>query len=145
MPVWSSYQRARAFLPVIFLIPLLLAGLSCDATSNLVSGKPDTSAPRATNDINAFWEACDEREQSIDDWERDEERKIEDEWIDGERGLLQSGAKLERAKEDARAMRRELRSNCEAARPKWELPDFSDQEDGAFPTVTPIPTDTPIP
>lgn len=121
----------------LFFVPLLLVGLSCDAASNLVSGKPNTSAPRAANDI-AFWLACDERRQGIDDWERDEERKIEDEWIDGERGFLQSGAKLERIREDARAMRRELQSNCEAASRQWEPHDFSDDQEGEpFPTVTP--------
>ena len=95
-----------------FVLPLLFLLLACDA----VSAHPSTSAPR-TRDLGEYLRACDERHDAIDDWERKHERKIEDEWIDGRRGLLQSGAKLEQVEEEAQSMRRELSDNCEAKKP----------------------------
>lgn len=111
--------------PVLFtalLVHLLLLTISCGAVSGVVSGKPNTSAPRTSDNYNTFWQACDERRGKIDSWEQDELFKVEDEWIDGERGLLQSGVKIERIEEEADNMRRELKNNCEAAGPTWEPP-----------------------
>ena len=97
---------------IVFGFSLLLP-IACDAVSNVTSGKPSTSAPNA-NDASDYVRSCDEKEDAIRDWERGQERKVEDEWMDGKRGMLQTGMKLEQVAEDAKAMRRELRDNCEA-------------------------------
>ena len=96
-----SFPLATLFISSAFLI------ISCD----VVGGKPNTSAPTA-NDRIALWEACDEREGQIDEWEKRKEREIEDEWIDGKRGTWQSAAKALRIEKEADAMRDELRDNC---------------------------------
>ena len=102
-------------LPLLFFVPLLFL-LACDA----VMAHPNTSAPR-TRDLGEYTRACDERRDAIDDWERKQERKVEDEWIEGRRGLLQTGVKARRIGEEAQSMRQELRDNCEANKPSPEI------------------------
>ena len=99
-----------------FVLPLLFLLLACDA----VSANPSTSAPR-TRDLGEYTRACGERMDAINEWELKQERNIEDEWIDGRRGLMQSGAKLGRVEEEAQFMRQELRDNCEAKKPSPEI------------------------
>ena len=108
--------------PLFFVIAFSFFLLGCDAAASLPFGKPSTNAPRNTSDIIAFWEACDEREQKIDAWEEQEKEKLEDAWMDGKRGLLQSGAKSLKVGEEAEEMRRELMENCHKADTSWDAP-----------------------
>ena len=107
----------RPFLLIIFSLFLL----GCDFAT-LPLGKPSTSAPRNTSDIVAFWEACEERERKIDEWEERENEKLEDAWIEGDRGLLQTGAKALKVEEEAEEMRRELMENCRKADTSLNVP-----------------------
>ncbi len=107
---------------MVLLVHSLLLAISCSAASGVVSGKPNTSAPRSSNDYTTFWQACDERRGKIDNWERDEMLKVEDEWIDGKRGIWQSATKIERIEEEADDMRSELANNCKAVGPTWGPP-----------------------
>ena len=86
----------------------MLALVSCEA----LGGNPNTSAPSASNETE-FWNACQERQSAIDDWEKREERKIEDDFADG--NLTGAGVffKVNRVAEDAEAMREELQANCQ--------------------------------
>ncbi len=95
----------RVGLLVIALVVFLSA---CDG---LPIGKPSTSAPR-TDDPGEHMDRCSERLDAIYEWEEREKRKLEDEWIDGERGIWQSMAKVERIQEEAREMRYALQENC---------------------------------
>ena len=99
-----------------FVLPLLFLLLACGA----VSASPNTSAP-ITKNLGEYLRTCDERHDAIDDWERKQARNIEDEWIDGRRGLMQSGAKFGQVREEAQSMRQELRDNCEAKKPSPEI------------------------
>ena len=99
--------------------------LACDAVSGTVPfGKPGTSAP-STSDPDDFRRACDKKLEAIVEWERKQKRKLEDEWMDGKRGIWQSTAKVERVEEEARAMRNELQTNCFEKAPSrsGKLPD----------------------
>ena len=118
----------ETLLLLAFLIPLLFAILACDAVGNVVGSKPSTSAPR-TNNANDYARSCDEKEDAIRDWERDQERKVEDEWIDDKRGIWQTAAKVERIENEAKAMRRELRDNCKANEPGNDCIDADAMED----------------
>ena len=95
---------------ILLIFPLIMLA-ACDG---LPTGKPSTSAPGATSDRASFWQSCDERRDGIDAWEREQKSKIEDEWIDERRGLLQSVAKAEKVESEAKEMRRQLRDNCQA-------------------------------
>lgn len=109
--------------PLLLLFPLLILSIpflvACGSVSGLTGGKPSTSAPGAS-EPNEHYALCAERADAIDDWERRQARKIEDEWIDQKRGLLQSGAKFQRVQEEAREMRLDLQDNCnDAYMEKW--------------------------
>ena len=112
---------------VTILVLAVFTLLAC----SIPGGKPSTSAPRLTDDLDVFWEACNEKVGRVDGWEQREKRKVEDEWIDGKRGLWQSGAKIERIEEDADALRSTLRKNC------GERAKASEPSGEVFPTVTP--------
>ena len=117
----------RRFLALLSAFPLVFS-LACDA----VTAGPNTSAPRTQN-LEIYDRTCDERMDAIRDWEREQERKLEDEWIDERRGIWQSAAKLQQIKEEAHSMRRELRDNCEANKPTQgngrSIPDGEDTRD----------------
>lgn len=81
----------RAVIPFLFPSPL-----ACD----LVEVSPSTSAARR-RDPDRYAESCRENQDAIREWNRRETRRIEDEWVDGRRGLLQSGVKLERIQGEA--------------------------------------------
>lgn len=101
-------------LAAILISPLFLI-IACDA----VAGQPNTSASR-TSDLGTHQRVCQERLDAIHDWERAQERQLEDEWIDGRRGIWQSAAKLEGIREEARSMQRELTDNCHRVwKQKW--------------------------
>ena len=106
-----------------------------------VGSSPNTSAPGGDSSRYEFWQACQEREDRIDEWEQDQTRELEDKLIDGEITFMRGAVSLERIEEDARAMRRELTDNCEAKADqvfgKEELPDLTPSDSGRFPTVTP--------
>ena len=102
----------RTFLPSLAVFVLLL--VACGSVSGLPGGKPSTSAPR-TNDLSEHLDLCAKRVDAIYDWEREQARKIEDEWIDEKRGLWQSSAKLQRLQEEAYVMRADLQDNCNDA------------------------------
>ena len=87
------FSRGRLCL----LAMVLILVTACDS---LPIGKPSTSAPRAS-DYNESVARCAERRDAISDWEQEQKRKIENEWIDQERGLWQSVAKVERLQEEA--------------------------------------------
>ena len=115
---------------------LMSAILAC----NGLGGSPNTSAPRGVDEVVEFWEACEEREDAIDDWEEREMRKLEEDFADGYRTLMGSMVKYELIEEDADTFREELMDNCRAKADK----DFPD----AFPTPVdrrgdPFPTPTP--
>ena len=97
-----------------FFIAILL--LLCSACNIGVGGKPSASAPN-TGNLGDYLRACDEKMEAIRDWESNQMQEIEDEWIEGERGILQSAAKAERIEEEAIAMQNELRENCERNKP----------------------------
>ena len=97
---------------LIVLVSIAVATVACGA----VGGKPSTSAPNTEN-LGEYLRACDEKMEAIRDWESDQMREVEDEWIEGERGILQSAAKAERVEEEAAAMRNELERNCERNKP----------------------------
>ncbi len=90
---------------------LILTAIACDAVGGL-GGKPNTSAPN-TDDINEVFAVCSERQDVINDWEDQEERKVEDDFIDGKTTLLRAGVEYERIEEEAREMRAELENNCQ--------------------------------
>ena len=96
-----------------FTVILLLL---CSACNTGIGGKPSTSAPN-TDNLGDYLRACDEKMEAILDWESNQMRKIEDEWIEGERGILQSAAKAERIEEEATAMQNDLRENCDRNKP----------------------------
>ena len=102
-------RHTSTFFIVIFL-------LFCSACNIGAGGKPSTSAPNTEN-LGDYLRACDDKMKAIRDWESNQMRKIEDEWIEGERGILQSAAKAERIEEEATAMRNELRENCDRNKP----------------------------
>ena len=126
MPSLSHPAHFR--LVATLLIPLLVTLTACDS---LPTGKPSTSAPSATSDSASFWQSCEESGDAIDAWEDAQKEKIEDEWIDERRGLLQSLAKAEKVEEEADDMRRQLRKNCQARADREfgeeELPNFGHQ------------------
>ena len=111
------HMLLRGFTPHIrphflFLAFLFLSlTLACDG---LPVGKPSTSAPGSAESLQKFWVACEGRKRPIREWEDRETRKVEDEWMDEERGLVQSLAKVERIEEEARDLRNELMDNCKA-------------------------------
>lgn len=93
------------------LVPLLLAAVACDAISNKPS--PEISGD-AYNSVDTLWAACQERAWEIDDWEDNEDRKLEDAWIDGE-ALDQVVADGWRLQEEADNIKSDLLDNCQAA------------------------------
>lgn len=107
---------AKLFSRVLLLCLVVLLLAACD---DLSVGKPSTSAPRAS-DPNEHYALCAERGEAIDRWKREQRQKIENEWMDEKRGLLQSHAKIERIDEEAREMRLDLQDNCnDAYMKKW--------------------------
>ena len=115
---------------------LLFTVVACD----VLDRKPNTSAPGADN-VNDLLQACQERQAEIDDWQDKEERKLEDEIGQGNNTVLGLMVKLDRIRQDAAAMRDELRSNCrvkrqvlEATYPATESPGGNER----LPTVTPL-------
>ena len=81
-----------------------------------------------------FWENCKAQKQEMDDWLEREEKKIENEWIDNKRDALRSWAAIERAKEQAEAMKDELTENCRIKDEEVFGPATN------FPTPMPMPT-----
>ena len=124
---------------LIFLsitISLMLTMLAC----NVIGGKPNTSAPKADN-LNDLQQACQERQAEIDDWQDKEERKLEDEIGKGNNTVLGLMVKLDRIRQDAAAMRDELRNNCRVKRGLLEATYPATQSPGGnerLPTVTPL-------
>ena len=119
---------------VLFLIPTLLA---CD----VIGGKPNTSAPGADN-INDLQRACQERRAAIDGWQDKEERKLEDEIGEGNNTVLGLMVKLDRIRQDAAEMKKELNNNCRVKSRELEVTYPATQDPGVnenevFPTVTP--------
>ena len=101
----------------LLAIALVIFLTACDV---LPVGKPSTSAPRSAGSMQEFWEACDDKEDAIWEWVEREKDKLEDEWIDEKRGLIQSVAKHQKTEEEARALEDELMENCRArARQLW--------------------------
>ena len=101
----------------LLAIALVIFLTACDA---FPIGKPSTSAPRSAGNMQEFWGACDDKEDAIREWVEREKDKLEDEWIDEKRGLIQSAAKLQKVEEEARALEDELMENCRArARQLW--------------------------
>ena len=96
---------------LLFLVApfVLLSLLACDTV-----GRPSTSAPSVTGDRDAFLRACSDRQQAIRDWESQQRDKLAEEWMEGDRGLLQSAAKMEKIEQEARDMRQTLDDNCRA-------------------------------
>ena len=109
----------RRTIPLICILLFSCFALSLLACNGLAIGKPSTSAPRAS-DSYEHQNLCAEKRRAIDDWQQEQKRKIEDEWVDEERGFLQSITKMQRMEEEADAMRRTLRQNCaKAYMEKW--------------------------
>ena len=114
MPIQPQCSQSRpALLPLLvaFLLPLLLAVLSCGS----LNSKPSTTAPGIPGDSADFWDACEEREQAIDAWLERQKRQMEDDYLDGA-DLFRSAARYNRDEREAETMKRELDSNCKA---KW--------------------------
>ena len=88
-PMLNRHRSSPSPLATFLFLPISV--LACD----VVSGRPSTSAPR-DQDVQAYGRARDEKEEALHDWERGHERRAEDEWTDGRRGILQLGAKIER-------------------------------------------------
>ena len=109
-----GYRIGRAPGKAVFFVGVMsavgLIALASTACSEL--GKPSTAAPRAKNVIELV-EGCQERHEKIDQWERGQKRQAEDEWIDGQRGWLQSAVKYERIEREAIDMHGELGANCQ--------------------------------
>ena len=114
MPIQLRISQSHpALLPLLvaFLLPLLIAALSCDSANS----KPSTAAPAIPGDSADFWDACQELEQAIDAWLERQERQAEDDYLDGA-DLFRTAARYDRDERDAEAMKRELRKNCDV---KW--------------------------
>ena len=131
MKMYSSWIRRSGWLAIVPMLVLL----AC----NGLGSSPNTSAPGGVDEVVEFWEACEEREDAIDDWEEREMRKLEEDFADGDRTLMGSMVKYELIEEDADAYREELMDNCRA-RADEDFPD-------AFPTPVdrrgdPFPTPT---
>ena len=112
MPIQLRISQSHpALLPllVVLLFPLLIAALSCDSANS----KPSTAAPAIPGDSADFWDACRELERAIDAWLERQERKMEDEYLDGA-DLGRSVARYNRDEREAEDMKRELRHNCVA-------------------------------
>ena len=91
------------------------------ASARTSIGMTSTAAPRASGSLHDFWIACEERKHAIKEWEAGQMRKLEDEWMDSDLGLLKLGAKAERVKEEADDREDELMENCKAkARSKFD-------------------------
>ena len=113
----ALFRRTTLLIRMLLLSAFILSLLACEG---LPTGKPSTSAPRAS-DINESIARCSERRAAIDDWEAAEKRKAEEEWIDSNQSLIKLGAKGMRIQEEADDMRRTLSRNCSAAQTKmWE-------------------------
>ena len=98
------YLTAAAFL--ILLLSLSL--IACDA---LLGGKPNINAPKGASDDD-LTTVCAEAQQEIRDWERDEVRKIEDDFVEGKVTTLGAGIKALRIEEEADKLRDELGRVC---------------------------------
>ena len=122
-------HKRRLIAIALLLFPLL--ALSC----GIASGKPSTSAPGGDSqgDILA---ACVERQNEIDDWEDAEKMKVEDDFADGKRDLLQAMVKVERIEEEAAKMHQELQDNCDEAVGVMEV---GPTRDKGSPISTPTP------
>ena len=130
-------QRTTVFFLLSLLVPLLMAALSCDAI-----GKPSAAFPSDTYDnMDDLWAACQERAWEIDDWVDREERKLEDEWLDGG-DLLRLAVKHERVEEEAATIKAELHDNCQATADR-EFPIDSSSPKGLPPP--PLPNFEPRP
>lgn len=108
-PQFSPSRPALLPLLVAFLLPLLLAVLSCGS----LNSKPSTAAPGIPGDSADFWDACEEREQAIDAWLERQKRRAEDDYLDGT-DLFRVAARYNRDEMEAETMKRELRDNCAA-------------------------------
>lgn len=144
---------------LITLTMIILSVVAC----NVVSGKPSTSAPRGIEDINDFWQACYDLEDEIDAWAEREKRQAEEDFADGDRTVVGAIVKQELIDDDALAMKRELRDNCNARADEYsedsqtqaaaandtpepaEPTEIPDSTWTPFPTYTPEPTWTPEP
>lgn len=141
------FRWPTTFLPWALLIAGAL--IAC----GIVSGKPSTSAPGSVENLSEFWEACEDREDAIDEWAEKEEISVTEDFADGKITFLRAGIEYERIEEEADALRDELRDNCEAkvneAKAKRDISireesNTTPREERA-PTWTPEPTWTPGP
>ena len=94
------------------LLMFLSMSLTACSITEVVNAKPSTSAPGNPKDITELYDACQEAHQQIDDWESEQQRKIEDEWIEGKREWAQTAAKISRMKDEASDLRWDLHVNC---------------------------------
>ena len=152
--VWFGFGSRRFVSSFLCFIVVAATFVACE----LIPVKPSTSAPRGADSSQEFWEACSERERAIDDWEERKGEAVAEDFIDGKITLLRAGLEAERIAEEADAMRRKLRDNCEAKAaadfPRWQssrsssfqaLVSTSTPEPSPTPMLAPIPTRTPTP
>ena len=131
-----GFPMHRTITAAAFLL-LLLSLLACGV---LPSGKPNPSAPRGAGE-GELGEVCQETRQEIDEWEREERRKLEDDIVEGKVTLLGVAIMAERIEEEANEMTDELSDVCG---------DEYDRRYGPPPTTpvlpsqsNPLPTPTP--
>lgn len=139
-------QHTTVFLLLSFLVPLLMAALSCDAIGN-----PNSSTPGDAYDSldDAFetpldgdyysqdelWAECQERAWKIDDWAGREEDQVWEEWLEsGGTTWSLSGAK-EQVRKDAARAKAQLYDRCHGKALNYKFP--RDLEYPGLPTQTP--------
>ena len=126
--------------PVVLLLVLLLVptAISC----GVIGGKPSTSAPGGFDDPDELLWACGERHQDIIEWAEREERRIADDFIDGEITLLRGAVEYERVEQEADTMRGDLSDNCEAEADKLRAA-VNRFDESRSRVSRPLPTATP--
>ena len=121
------HLTAAAFL---LMLPLLL--LACDA---LPGGKPNPGRAEGIDDPDRRAEVCSEVRQDIRDWERDEMRKIEDDFTEGKVTTMGAGLKALRLEDEADELRDELDRACRGSSNRFSPPTSRPQGE-PFPTST---------
>ena len=112
---------ARLYLLLLASLFLLLV-LACDG---LPIGKPGTSAPRSADDMQPFWEACEDKRAAIGEWADGRKEKVAEKWMDGEITGWRAGLDIERIDEEAEELDDRLMDNCRAKSEElWPMPDF---------------------
>ena len=126
--------------PVVLLLVLLLVptAISC----GVIGGKPSTSAPGGFDDPDELLWACGERHQEIIEWAEREERRIADDFIDGEITLLRGAVEYERVEQETDTMRSDLSDNCEAEADKLRAA-VNRFDESRSRVSRPLPTATP--